>query len=259
MTALALVLIAAAVIIGPAPPGLFRFRRIFGSAPEDRGMRGRRRWLAPAVAAAAAAVVAGSPAVMAATIVVGGVTAWLMRRSTRDREAAERDEATLRAISVVVAELTVGAPTAAACATAGSEVLLDDPSSTVGRDLATLAAQVRLGGDIAPASGPIADLWAASARFGLPLADLLAARRADLVARQRFTARTKAALAGPRATARVLAVLPLFGLLLGQAIGANPVRVLLAPGPGGTLLVIGTVLAAVGVVWSEHIVDGVQS
>ncbi|MFT3898890.1 MAG: hypothetical protein QM728_01410 [Gordonia sp. (in: high G+C Gram-positive bacteria)] len=262
MSAVALLCLAAVAVVGPAPPGRFRFHRVFGGDKALEPSRDWRRWAVPGGAVAfALAAVAGSPAVLVAVGIAAGTGWWLLRRSTRDRQRAVREEETLRAIAVVVAELSVGAPTAAACATAGSEVLLDDPESTVGRDLATLAAQVRLGGAVDPASagaaGPVADLWATAARFGLPLAELLAARRADLVARQRFAAHTRAALAGPRATAGVLAVLPVFGLVLGQAIGADPIRVLLAPGPGAILLVLGVTLAAVGVVWSERIVDKV--
>src|SRR5690606_21337279 len=51
-----------------------------------------------------------------------------------------------------------------------------------------------------------------------------------------------AQLAGPRATARVLFLLPAFGLLLGQLLGAAPVRFLLESPLGLLCAVAGTVL-----------------
>ena len=77
----------------------------------------------------------------------------------------------------------------------------------------------------------------------------------DVDSRTRFAAEVDARLAGPRATATVLAGLPVLGLLLGQAIGADPMRVLAGTAVGQTLLVVGTGLACAGVLWSARIVS----
>ncbi|MGH3529759.1 MAG: type II secretion system F family protein, partial [Pseudonocardiaceae bacterium] len=66
----------------------------------------------------------------------------------------------------------------------------------------------------------------------------------------------QAQLAGPRATAAVLAGLPLLGLALGQAVGAAPLRVLCQTVVGQVLLVIGTAATCVGVLWSARLVSG---
>ena len=55
-----------------------------------------------------------------------------------------------------------------------------------------------------------------------------------------------AGMAGARATAVILAGLPLLGVGLGQLIGAKPVRFLLSGGVGGWLLVVGVTLACCG-------------
>lgn len=60
----------------------------------------------------------------------------------------------------------------------------------------------------------------------------------------------RAALAGPRATARVLAWLPALGLVLGLALGADPFAVLLDGAGGSALLVAGAVLTWVGRRWT---------
>jgi tight adherence protein B len=51
----------------------------------------------------------------------------------------------------------------------------------------------------------------------------------------------------------VLAGLPVLGVGLGQLIGADPVGFLLSGGVGGWLLVIGTTLACIGLLWSDRI------
>ena len=69
--------------------------------------------------------------------------------------------------------------------------------------------------------------------------------------------RVEAGLAGARATAAILAGLPLLGLLLGQALGADPVAFLLSGGAGGWLLLIGSALICAGLLWSDTIIAGV--
>ncbi len=262
MSAIALLCLATAAVVGPRPPAHYRFRAVCAPAPQVSGHIDGQRWVLPGVVAVVGvAALTGSVGMIVAASIVGVTVAWSARAAMRDRAELTRDDELLQAIGVVIAELSVGSPTALACARASAELLADDPSSPVGRHLSVLAARVRLGGDIAPESAGsvhrIASLWASAARYGLPLVDLLTASRSDLLARQRFAARTRAGLAGPRATARVLAILPVFGLILGQGIGADPLRVLLAPGVGSVLMIVGTALAAAGVVWSEKIVASV--
>lgn len=252
--------LALAALVGPRPRGHFRFWAIAGAGTPIPSARDARRAVLPvAVACVVVAALVGSPAVLVAAGIGGAAVVWMARRAAGERETAAREAAVLRATAAVIAELSVGSTPSAACATAAAEIRIDDPTSAVGADLAALAARVQLGGEVAAASSGaaavIAQSWAVAARFGLPLAELLVSRRADLVERQRFAARTKAGLAGPRATARVLAVLPAFGIVMGQAIGADPIGVLLAPGAGGVLLVAGTALATVGVAWSERIIE----
>ena len=61
-------------------------------------------------------------------------------------------------------------------------------------------------------------------------------------------------MAGPRATAMVLAALPAVGVLLGQAMGAAPLAVLTGGGTGGIMLVVGVGLACAGLLWTDAIV-----
>jgi tight adherence protein B len=198
---------------------------------------------------------------VAAAMVAGTATArW---RAYRDRRAASTAATGLSdALGMLLAELRAGAhPSDAAEAAAEG-----NPDAT--RALAAAAAAARLGGDV-PAmlrsAGPahlrssldrLADAWSLADRYGIPLADLLDAVRSDTEQRVRLTAEVQARLAGPRATAAVLAGLPLLGLALGHAVGGAPLRVLSETPVGQGLLVIGTGLACAGVLWSARLVSG---
>jgi tight adherence protein B len=61
------------------------------------------------------------------------------------------------------------------------------------------------------------------------------------------------ALAAPRATARLLALLPAVAVLMGTGLGARPLDVLLGTPVGGLLLVAGLSLTAVGVAWTDRL------
>jgi tight adherence protein B len=57
----------------------------------------------------------------------------------------------------------------------------------------------------------------------------------------------------------VLAGLPVLGLLLGQAVGADPWHVLTAHAAGQLLLVVGTGLVCAGLAWSARLVNKVAA
>jgi tight adherence protein B len=61
-------------------------------------------------------------------------------------------------------------------------------------------------------------------------------------------------LAGARATTGLLACLPALGLLLGTALGADPLRVLLHSAAGLACLVVGGALEGTGLWWALRIV-----
>jgi tight adherence protein B len=63
----------------------------------------------------------------------------------------------------------------------------------------------------------------------------------------------EAAMAGPRATIVLLAVLPLLGLALGEGIGAHPVALLVHRPVGWALVVGATALDAIGV-WATRVI-----
>ncbi|MEU3608926.1 type II secretion system F family protein [Streptomyces sp. NPDC035033] len=66
----------------------------------------------------------------------------------------------------------------------------------------------------------------------------------------------RAELAGAWATVAVLATLPVAGIGLGAAMGAEPLRILLHTPAGGACLVLGGALEAAGLWWAARIVRG---
>ena len=59
--------------------------------------------------------------------------------------------------------------------------------------------------------------WQLAQTHGLAIATLMQAAQRDIVERERFHGRVEAGMAGARATAAILAGLPLLGVLLGES------------------------------------------
>jgi len=218
------------------------------------------------VTVGAAAVVgfllAGPAGAVAAAVAAGTALArWRARRREAQSLAATADLA--GALGMVAAELRAGAHPATA-----AERVAADAGPVAAGVLGTVAATARLCGDVAAAlrreadtaraiAQPLEQLaaaWTLAQRHGIPMADVLDAVGGDLDHRVRARRRLHAALAGPRATATVLAALPVLGLLLGQAVGAQPWRVLTATAAGQLLLMLGSLLICAGLAWSARLV-----
>ena len=94
-------------------------------------------------------------------------------------------------------------------------------------------------------------------RTGAGLA-LAIQRAAESIRGERRTARLVAAeLSSARATAKMLAVLPLGVLLLGSGIGGDPVGFLVGTPVGLGCLATGLALSLAGMRWLDRIADGV--
>lgn len=274
MLSSALMLLAGAALCWPAGPAA-RLRALAGS-----GHAVRFRLPSGRLAAGSAVVACGlggfwllgpAGAVVAALF---GMTA--LRRVRARRLSAARVEATRQvadALGGLVTELRAGAHPAVAAESVAADLRPGGSSRSGGScrsggeaaaALRAIAAAARLGGDVdvaltdAAASGStalprVARAWALAQRHGLPLADVLDAVRRDLDAGVRYAGQLQARLAGPRASAAVLAGLPAVGLLLGEGMGARPVAVLATTGAGQALLLLGGLLLAAGIAWSGRL------
>ncbi|MEB3048437.1 type II secretion system F family protein [Mycolicibacter sp. MYC123] len=246
--------LAAAVLLGAAPRRRLR--------PVDRSAGGGRAvlvMLAGCGVLAAAVCLPGSTCVAAAVLAV--TTALRYRRRIRERRARAESDALEAALDILVAELRVGAHPVRAFAVAAAET----GHAAVAAGLHGVVARARLGADVAtglryaagssalPANWErLAVYWGLAGDHGLAVATLMQAAQRDITARQRFSARADAGMAGARASATILGCLPVLGVLLGQLVGARPLAFLLG-GSGGVLAVVGVSLVCAGMLWADRI------
>jgi tight adherence protein B len=132
-------------------------------------------------------------------------------------------------------------------------------------ELAPVRAASRIDGDVPDAFRVVAQMpgaaglaavaaaWDVASRSGAGLAAVVDRVTESLRHDADAAAEVTAALGPPRATARMLLVLPVLGLGLGISMGANPVEFLLTTAPGLGCLFIGVLLALAGVTWVEHL------
>ncbi len=107
---------------------------------------------------------------------------------------------------------------------------------------------------VAPVLRALAACWTVCAGTGSGLAAAVERLEEGLRADAGQRRALQAELAGPRATAGMLAALPLAGLLLAAGLGADPLHVLLETPVGLVCLVAGLGLDAVGLLWTGRLV-----
>ncbi len=100
----------------------------------------------------------------------------------------------------------------------------------------------------------VAAAWSLAEDVGAPLADVLDQLAVGLRSDADVDGEIEASLAGPRATARLLAALPVAGIAIGELIGAHPVRVLVTTPVGRVCAVAGVALGVLGQLWSRQLV-----
>lgn len=183
---------------------------------------------------------------------------WLRWRPTRRRELP-----LLALLRALAAELETGQPTQHALQQAVRD-LRPDPCPRASQ-------AARLGGDVAAALRQdaqrpgattlrnLAACWEVAEHSGAGLA-LAVSRLADSVrASQESRAQLDAEVAAVRTSARLLALLPLFGLLIGHWIGAEPIAWLVGSWIGRLVLVAGVALQLLGLAWLRRMVAGVEA
>ncbi|MEU8993276.1 type II secretion system F family protein [Streptomyces caniferus] len=191
---------------------------------------------------------------------------FLVRRRLAARGAVRardrRSVAVIGLCAAVAGELRAGRQPAQALLAAGAPGLGTAGSAVV--------AAARYGGDVPRALRAAARLpgaagltgmaacWQVAVEGGAGLASGLERIAAGLRAQRDQRDELRAQLAGPRATALMLALLPVGGLLMGGALGADPLRVLLHTPAGWGCLVIGGLLEWCGVSWTARIVAAAE-
>lgn len=176
----------------------------------------------------------------------------------RRAEAARRLHA-VHALANLAAELHAGQPPGAALAAADGE----------GDVWPAAVAAARAGDDVArglladarrhPVLAHLAACWRVSQESGTGLAEVVAHLAAGARSAEDVRVQLEAELAGPRATARTLVVLPLAGIGFGMLMGADPLGWLLGSSIGWTCLSGGLVLTAAGFWWTSRIAGRVEA
>lgn len=105
----------------------------------------------------------------------------------------------------------------------------------------------------------LARCWEVSERTGAPLAALLEGAAEAAEGALDADAARETALAGAKATVRILSWLPVLALGLGVLIGADPVRTLLTTRWGIVAGVLGAVLTVIGRVWTRRMVHQAEA
>jgi len=100
----------------------------------------------------------------------------------------------------------------------------------------------------------LAAAWQVATDAGAPLAPTLHSFSNSLRSLAQVQRELQSALAGPRATARLVLGLPLVGLLFGVALGFDTITVLFTTVPGLGCLIAGLALLAVARFWSFRLV-----
>jgi tight adherence protein B len=226
--------------------------------------------------------------VTAAAVLLAAAAAWVLTtpapalgRLTRrrggpappprlGRRGARADRRGRSELAAALAELLTGLASGLVTGAAAREVVTDAATGLPG--LADLAATARSPtGDLAgtlealgrrPGGAVAADLavlWRLAERTGCsllgPVQRLRDADRAETAVRREVSAQ----LAGPRATARLLAGLPVVGIALGAGLGADPIPFLLGSAAGVACLGTGSLLVGLGLLWTRALVRSVEN
>ncbi|MEU6113675.1 type II secretion system F family protein [Streptomyces sp. NPDC047117] len=186
------------------------------------------------------------------------------------RERHRRRDHVIALCAALAAELRSGRQPGQALLLAGTEAASDAGPEGLGEPGAAVLAAARYGGDVPAALREAARLpgaegltgvaacWQVAVEGGVGLAAGVERVTAGLRAQRHQQADLNAQLTGARTTALMLALLPAFGLLMGSALGADPLHVLLHTPVGWGLLAVGGLLEWAGVLWTVRIVRAAE-
>jgi tight adherence protein B len=222
----------------------------------------RAGWAVPPVMGLGIALRPGPWTLLAAIVICAlwcGHALWTRRREGRD--AAETSARVVEVCDLLAAELSAGRP---------AEAALREAVGAWPR-LGPVADSCLLGGDVplalrtlahTPGAGGLrmlAGALAVSQRTGAGLAGS-ARRAADAVRREQSTRRLVAGeLSSARATARLVAGLPVLALTMGSGAGADPWALLVRTPLGLACLAGGLAIGFLGLWWIELIARGVEA
>lgn len=185
--------------------------------------------------------------------VTGAAAAWTVSRARAGRQRSAVRDQVARACGELAGLLRAGYPPVRAL----ELVARDTPL------LAEIAAQHRVGGDVAEALraassrpgasglGALAVSWTIAERTGAAMATSLDDMATNLAAERELARTVSTEVTAARLTGRMLGLLPLVGIGLGYAVGGDPIGYLTGSLAGLVCLTVGVGLAAAGLIWSD--------
>lgn len=267
---LAIVLAGLAAMLACAAPAgqVVRRRLVSGkmtTAPAARGRRQRRRavWLMAVIVLAIVVVLAGlligveGSAPIVVGTVIGATFASLARKTVRRRQASRQRKAVTQACTMLAAQVRVG------------QIPLDALRS-VATDCPILAPGINtadLGGDVVqqwrsqanePGQFGLADLgraWELSVSTGASMANSLDDIAHALNDDEALSLVVNSEAAGPRASGKIMAVLPFVAMGMGYLLGGDPLGFLFGSPFGWICLTCGCIFACGGVLWMDRVAD----
>jgi len=183
---------------------------------------------------------------------------WRVGPAARRREARRRMQV-IQALSALAAELTSGQPPASALAHCGGEPSAWPAAAQAARTGDDVAAALLVDAHLHPVLRQLAACWQVAVDSGAGLAAAVTALAASTRVAEDVRVQLEAELAGPRATARTLAMLPVVGIGFGVMMGADPLGWLLGSTPGLLCLTAGLALTGLGAWWTGRIAARVES
>lgn len=201
-------------------------------------------------------------------IAVGMVGATLLHlvRAAQQRSTTRRQQRYLAALlGLVIGDLRAGCTVDNAFEHAINELQEEGNNAQPVPDAIAAAVRTLRMGCSAPAQLAdnqnedirlIATCWAATERHGVALAHMLEQAQMRITTRLEQEQRAEAELQGPKVTAVTLSLLPLLGIGLGRALGANALSLFFTTTIGHVLLLAGIGCVCAGALWSERIIYG---
>ncbi|MFI1589668.1 type II secretion system F family protein [Streptomyces halstedii] len=220
---------------------------------------GHREWLCVPVAVLLAVLGESVLPLLAGALALPLTRRWIRRRGLRRCRERAADAVTALCADLV-GELRAGREPGQAL------LLVGRGQGALGTAEAAVLAAARFGGDVpsglrkasaAPGLEGLAGMaacWKVAVDGGAGLATGLARIEHAFRAERRGREELRAQLAGAWSTVVVLALLPMVGLGLGAAMGADPLRVLLHTPGGLACLVAGSLMEGAGLFWAARIV-----
>lgn len=231
--------------------------------PRDRLVQGRKRgplWPVVGGLVGAGFLLLGEITVALAAAIVAATVSWFLADIRKQRSAVRWDEGLAAWAGSMVAALSAGATPSQACERAFGVIPDRTPAELI-QHLGVATTRVRSGTSVSRALTALEGVGPAlvlSERHGISLIPLFQQIQRRIDMRLRHSRATGAALQGAQATAVVLSLLPVAGIVMGTVMGAHPLRFLGSGGIGGLLLVGGVLLTCAGFWWSRIILRRAQ-